>query len=64
MPPFSLRFPPAVTGDVIAVLEWLSEARSLEVCYCSTLEHCRVAEVDGRVPVEVHACDLKPGSEL
>jgi hypothetical protein len=64
MVPFSFRFPPDISGDAIAVLEQLSEAWSLEVCYCSTLGQCWEAEVDGAAPVEVRACDLEPGSEL
>lgn len=58
--PFELRVPGSADADVTETLARLQEDWTAEVCYCSTLEQCWVADVSSAPPREVARCDDQP----
>jgi hypothetical protein len=55
--PFELRVPDSAAADASETLARLQRDWSAEVCYCSTLNQCWIANVSGQPPREVDRCD-------
>jgi hypothetical protein len=58
--PFELRVPGSGDADVGETMARLQREWTAEVCYCSTLDQCWVADVSSEPPREVPGCDDQP----
>ncbi|NBD94869.1 MAG: hypothetical protein GVY11_00110 [Gammaproteobacteria bacterium] len=59
--PFELRYPAEASDDAIEVLNSLLSKWSAEVCYCSTLNQCWIADDEPGSPKLVDSCGDQPG---
>ncbi len=62
--PFALRAADSGGADVVATMARLEREWTAEVCYCSTLRQCRVADVSGEPPRQVQRCDDQPAGNF
>lgn len=62
--PFELRSPDSGGADVVATMARLEREWAAEVCYCSTLKQCWVADVSGEPPRQVQRCNDQPAGNF
>jgi hypothetical protein len=62
--PFELRYPAPPEADAVAIMQALGEAWRVEVCYCSSLQECWLANASDAVPGAVDHCEAGDASAL